>query len=598
MTNNSKYNVADLSNTLSKLVPKLEDKTTTKQLEDLTIMIKKLQGISGEGNAESIAKMFNKWSINASEYEKTINELFYTYQKTGTGVDTLTQKMIDNKGIMDELKMNPSQGIKFIGDIEKQGYDANNVFKAIKKAANTMVDDYGVTDLNKGFGDLQTQLQNAKSDTEALDLAGRVFGKRMNVDIVNAIREGKINLSEFLSVDYTKAQDSLKKTGEEVTTIGGAFDKMKNKLDTALGSVLGSKSAWDSFEKWGIKAIDGINKSLDDFSSRSFWDMLKDPTIQENKKSTKKSKSSSKSKSSKTESGPIINSGMPYDYRSSSNPSQITSTMVDSGSPYDFSQTTAEKEAAVEKAKREAEQATEKAKREALENARNTVAVAKSKYDLANEVYSGDKSQNNKNLADAAYADYQSTRNNFNNTMLSGLERQKALIDAQIEDQQKLNSTLTEQKNIINGITSSYQGLFRFSDTFSKLSIEKFSPGKLMRRTSKYFDKFKQWGEGLSKLSGIGIPENMIYDLRQMGIDSLGIINGLINSSQEQRMAIVGNINSISNIAATNATAIIKHEVNGTIKLESDGKTYNLSLRQIDNIVDNSLVNQMNRYIR
>lgn len=236
--------------------------------------------------------------------------------------------------------------------------------------------------------------------------------------------------------------------------------------------------------------------------------------------------------------------------------------------------------------------------RQAFEDARNTVAIYKSKYDLANEIFSGNKSDANKSAADAAYAEYQKVRNSFNNNQLSGLEKQKALVDAQIEDQQRLNSVLSEQKNVVNDITSSYQNLFKFSNMFSKLNIEKFSPGKLMRRTTKNFNQFKKWSEGLGKLSGLGVSENMIYELRQMGVDSLGIINGLINSTQEKRNSILGNLNGISDIAAQNATALIKHELFGEVTVKTDKGTFVLTKDQLEGVITGFMTGNSNRYTR
>lgn len=791
MASNSKYSIDALASSFSKLAPSLSSDMVltnptapnTKGLEDLSIMIQRLKGLTGERiNERDISGMFNKWSISAKDYKKTLDEVFYVHQQTGTSFNTIIQKITQNKAIFDEMGWSVQQSTLAVAEWEKQGYDASTVAMAFKKAANVMVDDYGVKDLSAGFAKLQEDLTGSKSRTDKLDEAAKFFGNRMSIDVVNAIIDGKIKLTEFTNVDFSKSDNSIKNTANKVKTLGGAWQGVINKFDAYVGKMLGAESAWKKFEDWGIGALDAISKGLDELSKHSFWDNLADtfdntkynPYVQQkdNYKSMKGSNSSGKlgdailnaatpniskngydinvaNKAYNTarargvsdkvllalfEAG-IVESNMQnlnYGDRDSKGylqqrPSQgwgtveqvrnveyatnsflsqaiknegkystsgklaqgvqrsafperydqveaqakallkqvtgfdYTSDSSSSSSSFnsdvDLSSSLAEKQKAAsdnvqtlkekwqlsqkyyEENKnsstlqaansayqtyaaardsfnqswmKDAEQAKEMAssmvedenqrwdiQKEYQQFAKDYVDIQKQKYDLSNSQWEGNKKDNNlKAMANESYANYQSSRDSYNNTWLSSNEKIKAQLEAQIEDQQRLNSLLGDQKNLVDGITNSYSQLFKFSGAFDKLKIEKFSPGKLERRTNKNFTKWQKWTDDLAQLSSMGVGEETIYELRNMGVESLGIAEGLIKATSEQRNKITANLSNMSNIALSNTAMLVKHEVDGTIFLKTDQWASQLSKIDVEKIVSDALNSGINRFTR
>ena len=151
-------------------------------------------------------------------------------------------------------------------------------------------------------------------------------------------------------------------------------------------------------------------------------------------------------------------------------------------------------------------------------------------------------------------------------------------------------------KELSDTLQSAIDKLFKFGDAFQRLKLERFSPGKLIRRTTKYFTKFKEWGDNLSKLSALGIPENVLYELRQMGLDSYGIVKGLLRSTSEQRSLVIGNLAGIGNVATVQAGFIVKHEHSGTI----DVKDVNGNIKSLDvaNTITSQVMSNLNKYLR
>jgi len=160
-------------------------------------------------------------------------------------------------------------------------------------------------------------------------------------------------------------------------------------------------------------------------------------------------------------------------------------------------------------------------------------------------------------------------------------------------------SSIKDLKDAVNDLKeafdSAYDSLFDFKNVFNKLDFERFSPGKLLRRTTKYFSKFKEWGEGLGKLGKMGIGQNVIQELRGMGIESLGIVQGLIRSTSAQRSSILSNISGISNMATAQASAVVRHEHKGTITVKDGDKITTLN---IDKKIAEYIKNNINKYIR
>lgn len=231
--------------------------------------------------------------------------------------------------------------------------------------------------------------------------------------------------------------------------------------------------------------------------------------------------------------------------------------------------------------------------------ATNFVTVQKQKYDLATSKFEGNKQDKSlKTMADDSYANYQSARDNYNQTWLKGDEQVKAILEGQIEDQQRLNNLINEQKNLINNVVSEYKNLFKFSDVFQKQKIEKFSPGKLERKSNKNFKNWSKWADNLNKLESQGISSDIMYELRSMGVEGLGVTEGLLRSSSEQRNRILSNVSGISNIALNQASATFRHEVEGNIFVKSESGDFALTKEQVLKLIDDSLNIGSNRFLR
>lgn len=91
-------------------------------------------------------------------------------------------------------------------------------------------------------------IKDAKTDTQALQIAANLFGTRGGPAMVQAIRSGKFNFEE-MSKAIAGSNGAIERTAKQTATVGGAFGKLKNAAEVSIAPL-------------GQAVSQGINKEL------------------------------------------------------------------------------------------------------------------------------------------------------------------------------------------------------------------------------------------------------------------------------------------------------------------------------------------------
>lgn len=203
---------------------------TGQELEDLSESFLKYSEIndtavsSSVKNVSGIMKAFGEDTVNAS---KVLDVLTDTSQRTGKDVSTLESELLSNSATFKELDLDIRQSAELLGQFEAQGVDTSTALAGLKKAQqNAVAEGKNMTEV---LGDTIDRIKNAKTETEALQTATDLFGKKGAAALTQAIREQRFSID-----DLKAGYDGL---GEVVSTTFEATQDAPDKAKIALNQL-------------------------------------------------------------------------------------------------------------------------------------------------------------------------------------------------------------------------------------------------------------------------------------------------------------------------------------------------------------------------
>lgn len=201
---------------------------TDKELE--TTSTKLLQ--YAEVNNTDVATATNNAKSNIEAYGLSNKDLSSVLDITtkaahdsGVSVDDLTQQALKAAPAAKGMKLSYGETVTLLGKLQKGGVDSSKAMSYMSKAAVEYAKDG--KSLSEGLAETQKKILGAKSSTEQLNIASEVFGTRGAVTMVDAIKRGKLNLSD-LAKESKNAGGSVKNTFEATED---PVDKFKTALN-------------------------------------------------------------------------------------------------------------------------------------------------------------------------------------------------------------------------------------------------------------------------------------------------------------------------------------------------------------------------------
>ena len=143
-------------------------------------------------NVQAAMAAFNVKSEDAGD---VLDMLTKASQNTGVSVDKLSSDLTTNAAALKEMGFGVNASVGFLSKLNKIGLDSSTVMSGLKKALAKATSE-GKT-MDQALSDLQKQLQDASSDTEAMQAVMDLFGKKAGPALTAAIKDGRLSFDEF-----------------------------------------------------------------------------------------------------------------------------------------------------------------------------------------------------------------------------------------------------------------------------------------------------------------------------------------------------------------------------------------------------------------
>lgn len=210
------------------------------------------QVASSVRNVSGIMKAFQEDTKNTGKVLDTFTDIG---QRTGKDLSSLESELLSNSATFKELDLDIRQSAELIGQFEANGVDLTSALAGLKKAQQEATAEGKST--AEALGETVDRIKKAKTETEALQIASDLFGKKGAATLTQAIREQRFSIDDLVT-GYDDMRNVVSDTFEATLD---APDKTKValnnlKLELAqIGEVLLPK-----VEKVVDKGIDSIPK--------------------------------------------------------------------------------------------------------------------------------------------------------------------------------------------------------------------------------------------------------------------------------------------------------------------------------------------------
>lgn len=168
------------------------------ELEEATDYMLKFADINDTDVSQSAInsrKAIEAYEMSYDDLNVVLDATTQVAQDTGQSVDDLFDKAIKGAPQIKALGLTFEDGVEMIGKFEQSGVESTKALSYMSKASVVFAKD-GKT-LTDGLSELQTNMQNASSDTEALTMASEVFGTKGAAVMFDAIQRGSLDLTEL-----------------------------------------------------------------------------------------------------------------------------------------------------------------------------------------------------------------------------------------------------------------------------------------------------------------------------------------------------------------------------------------------------------------
>lgn len=194
--------------------------------------VSRLTGTDAATNVQVLTRLMGDWGVSADEAATTMDKLFKAQQLTGASMQTIARASVQYGAIMRQMGFTLDEAIALFAQWEQEGVNAELVMGSLRIAASEFARE-GVP-LAEGLKAVQEQIRNTTDSSEALNLAIEVFGARAGPDMAAAIREGRFEIEDLVTVlgDAEGAvMDAAEATNDWPELVARAGHRITNALE-------------------------------------------------------------------------------------------------------------------------------------------------------------------------------------------------------------------------------------------------------------------------------------------------------------------------------------------------------------------------------
>lgn len=211
---------------------------TGNELENVTGLFLDYANITNQDVVSSVGnvtKLMNQWGVELSNVEGLMDKLSYAGQISGINVGTLTDSLVTNRAILEQVGFTLDESIGLLAQAELQGISVQTVMMGLRTAITNFSDD-GL-DASVALREVIESIATLENESDATALAIDTFGSRAGAVLAGSIRGGQLSIDN-LSSSLENASGTLEKTAEASQTLGEKWQQSSNKVKTAFTSAI------------------------------------------------------------------------------------------------------------------------------------------------------------------------------------------------------------------------------------------------------------------------------------------------------------------------------------------------------------------------
>lgn len=166
--------------------------TVSKQVLELS----RLTGSDAATNARLAARAFQDWGVAVKDQADTLDLFFRASQASGISVTRLQELLVQFGAPLRGLGFEMEEVVAIIAKFEKEGVNTEQALGAMRIAL-ARLSEAGLP-AREALQDIIDAIQNADDATAAAQLGFAAFGERAGAEISQAIREGRLELGDFV----------------------------------------------------------------------------------------------------------------------------------------------------------------------------------------------------------------------------------------------------------------------------------------------------------------------------------------------------------------------------------------------------------------
>lgn len=204
--------------------------STGDELDALTqkfLKYSKINNSDVNGSIDNVSAALKAFGLGAESAGDLLDKLTSISQRTGIPVSQLENLLVSQSATFKEMGLSIGESAELLGQFEINGVDTATAISALRKAQQKATAS-GKT-LSDSLSENITAIKNASDETEALQIASDLFGKKGAAAMAQAIRENRIALGELDS--------SLESTAGTVDKTFEATISAPDKLKVAMNQV-------------------------------------------------------------------------------------------------------------------------------------------------------------------------------------------------------------------------------------------------------------------------------------------------------------------------------------------------------------------------
>lgn len=205
------------------------------------------------GSIDNVSGIMKAFGLDVSEAGDLLGVLTDVGQRTGLEVSQLESLLLSNAATFKEMGLDVGSAAEMLGQFEINGVEVSQAIAGLTKAQQNATKDG--KSLNDALAESVENIKGAATETEALQIATDLFGKKGAAPLAQAIREGRVNFDSF--------SKSMKGAGDLVDSTFDAIQDAPDRMKTTMNSLkLQGAELAEKFLPKAEKLLEQINDNL------------------------------------------------------------------------------------------------------------------------------------------------------------------------------------------------------------------------------------------------------------------------------------------------------------------------------------------------